>query len=261
MSKASGQALIQLQGVGKTYRTGQVVYQALTDLNLEVWPGEYVAIVGPSGSGKSTCMNIIGLLDSLDQGSYKLAGEDVSTLSEEAKAHYRNRFIGFVFQSFNLLPDLSLLDNVALPLFYANVSEQKRRAKALDYLDQVGLADYAWHKPTELSGGQKQRGAIARALINDPALLLADEPTGNLDSHSAQEVLGFFDELIARGRTIVLITHDESAAARAGRRLSILDGHIQEMSTSDQSYTKLDKAYLQAGRNPLEDIKRQAPHE
>lgn len=244
MTKARSQPLIHMQGVGKTYRTGEISYKALSDLNLEVWPGEYVAIVGPSGSGKSTCMNIIGLLDSLDEGSYILAGENVSMLSEEAKAHYRNRFIGFIFQSFNLLPELSLLDNVALPLFYANVSEQKRRAKALDYLDQVGLADYAWHKPTELSGGQKQRGAIARALINEPALLLADEPTGNLDSHSAQEVLGYFDELIAQGRTIVLITHDESAAARAGRRLRILDGHIQEIALSDQTYTKLDKSFL-----------------
>lgn len=219
--------VIQLLGAGKTYRTGSVVYQALKDVSLEIYQGEYVAIVGPSGSGKSTCMNIIGLLDSLDEGQYLLEGQDVSTLTEEEKAHFRNRFIGFVFQSFNLLADLSLLDNVGLPLFYANVPEAERRRKSQQALEAVGLAKYIDHKPTELSGGQKQRGAIARALINDPALILADEPTGNLDSHSAAEVLELFDNLVDQGRTILLITHDDIAAQRAQRRLNILDGQIQ----------------------------------
>ncbi len=218
--------LIMLDGVGKIYQTGSVTYRALNDVSLEIYPGEYVAIIGPSGSGKSTCMNIIGLLDDFDEGVYLLQGEDVSDLSEEEKAHYRNRFIGFVFQSFNLLADLSLLDNVALPLLYADVPEAERRERARDILEKVGLSPYLEHKPTELSGGQKQRGAIARALINNPPLILADEPTGNLDSHAAEEILQLFDDLVAEGHTIVLITHDSKASRRAVRSLRLLDGHI-----------------------------------
>lgn len=245
MTNNKQEPVIQLLGAGKTYRTGSVVYQALKDVSLEIYQGEYVAIVGPSGSGKSTCMNIIGLLDSLDEGQYLLKGQDVSTLTEEEKAHFRNRFIGFVFQSFNLLADLSLLDNVALPLFYANVSEAKRRKKAQEALEVVGLGKYTEHKPTELSGGQKQRGAIARALINDPALILADEPTGNLDSHSAAEVLRLFDDLVDQGRTLLLITHDDIAAQRAQRRLHILDGQIQ--SEADLAAHGLDYRFTKGG--------------
>lgn len=236
-------SIIKLAGIGKVYHSGSLIYRALSDVSLEVFQGEYVAIVGPSGSGKSTCMNIIGLLDDFDEGRYFLEGEDVSFLSEEEKARYRNRFIGFVFQSFNLLSNLSLLDNVALPLLYANVPEKLRRDMAREALENVGLGAYLHHRPTELSGGQKQRGAIARALINHPPLILADEPTGNLDSHSAQEILQLFDNLVAEGNTIVLITHDSIAAERAQRCLRISDGkilsdHDLQSSGRDQSFTK-----------------------
>lgn len=230
--------LIHLEDVGKTYRTGDVIYRALDSVNLKVYEGDYLAIVGPSGSGKSTCMNIIGLLDSLDEGVYYLLGEDISTLTEEEKAVYRNKLIGFVFQSFNLIPELNLLDNVALPLFYAGVSENERREKAFLYLSQVGLKDYVFHKPTELSGGQKQRGAIARALVNEPTLILADEPTGNLDSKTAKEVLNILDNLVAEGRTVILITHDDSAAARAHKKVRIFDGKITEIETDKHKSVK-----------------------
>jgi len=217
-------AIIEMVGVHKTYATGTLEVEALRGVSTSIGKGEYVAIVGPSGSGKSTLMHIIGCLDLPTSGGYRLAGEDVSTLSEVALADIRNRRIGFVFQQFNLLPSLSACRNVELPLAYAGVPAAARRARAEESLARVGLSDRLAHRPGELSGGQQQRVAVARALVTDPALLLADEPTGNLDSTATADMLGLFDELHAMGRTIVLITHDAEVAARAQRTVLIRDG-------------------------------------
>ncbi len=217
-------AIIEMVGVHKTYATGALEVEALRGVSTSIGKGEYVAIVGPSGSGKSTLMHIIGCLDLPTSGGYRLAGEDVSTLSEVALADIRNRRIGFVFQQFNLLPNLSACRNVELPLAYAGVPVAARRARAEESLARVGLSDRLAHRPGELSGGQQQRVAVARALVTDPALLLADEPTGNLDSTATADMLGLFDELHAMGRTIVLITHDAEVAARAQRTVLIRDG-------------------------------------
>jgi putative ABC transport system ATP-binding protein len=219
-------SLIELAEVRKTYDTGHVRVDALRGVDVLVDEGEYVAIVGPSGSGKSTLMHILGCLDVPTSGSYHLAGEDVSTLSEARLAEVRNRRIGFVFQQFNLLPSLSAWRNVELPMIYAGVSRTERHDRAQAALAKVGLADRAQHRPGELSGGQQQRVAIARALVTDPALLLADEPTGNLDSASTNEVLGLLDDLSEIGRTIVLITHEHEVAQRAGRVISVMDGQV-----------------------------------
>ncbi|MGN6634801.1 MAG: ABC transporter ATP-binding protein [Oryzihumus sp.] len=220
--------ILDLADVRKVYATGAAQVEALRGVSLTVAPGEYVAVMGPSGSGKSTLMHILGCLDTPSEGSYRLAGEDVGTMTEAQLADVRNRRIGFVFQQFNLLPSLSAWRNVELPLCYAGVSRQERRARAIQALERVGLADRVDHRPGELSGGQQQRVAVARALVTDPALILADEPTGNLDSHSTADVLGLFGELHAQGRTIVLITHEHDVAARAGRVLHILDGQVAE---------------------------------
>jgi putative ABC transport system ATP-binding protein len=219
-------SLIELAGVRKTYDTGQIQVDALRGVDARIEVGEYVAVTGPSGSGKSTLMHILGCLDVPTSGSYHLAGEDVSQLSEARLAEVRNRRIGFVFQQFNLLPSLSAWRNVELPLMYAGVPRHLRKQRALDALEKVGLGDRAEHKPGELSGGQQQRVAVARALVTDPALILADEPTGNLDSGSTHEVLGLLDKLSALGRTIVLITHEHDVAARAGRTIAVRDGEI-----------------------------------
>jgi putative ABC transport system ATP-binding protein len=219
-------SLIELAGVRKTYDTGQIQVDALRGVDARIEEGEYVAVTGPSGSGKSTLMHILGCLDVPTSGSYHLAGEDVSELSEARLAEVRNRRIGFVFQQFNLLPSLNAWRNVELPLMYAGVPRHLRKQRALAALDKVRLADRAEHKPGELSGGQQQRVAVARALVTDPALILADEPTGNLDSGSTHEVLGLLDELSALGRTIVLITHEHDVAARAGRTIAVRDGEI-----------------------------------
>jgi putative ABC transport system ATP-binding protein len=219
-------ALLELRDVRKIYQTGTVEVAALRGVDAVISEGEYVAVVGPSGSGKSTLMHILGCLDVPTSGSYLLAGEDVSTLPEARLADVRNRLIGFVFQQFNLLPSLSAWRNVELPLVYAGASREERRERALQALDRVGLANRADHRPGELSGGQQQRVAIARALVTDPALVLADEPTGNLDSQSTADVLGLLDELSAVGRTIVLITHEHDVAARAHRQLLVRDGEI-----------------------------------
>jgi putative ABC transport system ATP-binding protein len=219
--------IIAVRDVHKVYRTGALEVAALRGVSLEIGHGEYVAITGPSGSGKSTLMHILGCLDVLTSGTYLLAGEDVSELDEDELAEIRNRRIGFVFQQFNLLPALTALRNVELPLVYAGVGKDERRAKAAQALERVGLADRLDHRPGELSGGQQQRVAVARALVTDPAMILADEPTGNLDSHSTADVLALLDELCAAGRTIVLITHEAEVAARAQRTVRVLDGLVQ----------------------------------
>ena len=220
--------VLELREARKTYATGAAAVEALRGINLVVQSGEYVAVMGPSGSGKSTLMHVIGCLDWLSYGQYLLQGNDVSRMDEKRLAHVRNREIGFVFQQFNLLPSLSALRNVELPLIYAGARLSERRARAREALAQVGLADRVDHRPGELSGGQQQRVSIARALVTNPALLLADEPTGNLDSTSTADVLELFDGLHAEGRTIVLITQEHDVAARAGRAVYMLDGQLSE---------------------------------
>jgi putative ABC transport system ATP-binding protein len=219
-------AVIRLEDVRKTYASGALTVDALRGVTLTIGEGDYVAIMGPSGSGKSTLMNILGCLDVPTSGRYLLADEDVGSLSEDALAEIRNRRIGFVFQQFNLLPSLNAWRNVELPLCYAGVPRAERRDRALAALARVGLADRVEHRPTELSGGQQQRVAVARALVTDPALILADEPTGNLDSTSTDDILALLDDLHAAGRTIVLITHEAEVAARSQRIARIRDGNL-----------------------------------
>ncbi|HEY5097116.1 MAG TPA: ABC transporter ATP-binding protein [Acidimicrobiales bacterium] len=225
-------AVIEVRDVTKTYATGTLEVEALRGVSFDIDAGEYVAIMGPSGSGKSTLMHILGCLDVPTSGRFSLAGEDVSAMSEEELAHVRNRRIGFVFQQFNLLASLSAWRNVELPLIYAGLDRQDRKARALAALDRVGLADRIEHRPGELSGGQQQRVAVARALVTDPALILADEPTGNLDSVSAREVLDLLDQLHRSGRTIVLITHDADVARSAQRTMRIKDGQVFDSVTA-----------------------------
>ena len=221
-------SVLELHDVTKTYSNGTLAVQALAGITLNVDPGEYVAIMGPSGSGKSTLMNILGCLDVLTTGTYLLAGDDVADLDDDQLADIRNRSIGFVFQQFNLLPALPAWRNVELPLRYAGVPAAQRRERAHAALERVGLAERAEHRPGELSGGQQQRVAVARALASEPALILADEPTGNLDSRSTADVLGLFDELHESGRTIVLITHEADVAERAQRVLHVRDGRLTD---------------------------------
>ncbi|MGN6607599.1 MAG: ABC transporter ATP-binding protein [Jatrophihabitans sp.] len=224
--RAGGAPVIDLVDVRKTYRTGAMEVEALRGVTLSIADGEYVAIMGPSGSGKSTLMHILGCLDVPTSGTYRLAGEDVGAMDELDLAEARNRRIGFVFQQFNLLPNLTALRNVELPLIYAGMPKEQRRRAAEAALARVGLADRVHHRPGELSGGQQQRAAVARALVGDPALLLADEPTGNLDSVATADVLALFDELHAQGRTVVLITHEAEVAERAARVIRVRDGRI-----------------------------------
>ena len=218
--------VIRLRGVGKVYGDGEGAVRALDGVDLDIEPGEYVAIMGSSGSGKSTLMHILGLLDVPTVGSYRLDGVDVGHLDEDEAADVRNRKIGFVFQSFNLVPRTSALANVELPLVYAGLKADRRRERAQRALAAMGLTDRADHLPSELSGGQQQRVALARALVTNPAILLADEPTGNLDSSSTADVLAIVDRLNASGRTVVLITHEEDVAAHARRVLRFVDGRI-----------------------------------
>jgi putative ABC transport system ATP-binding protein len=218
--------VIALTDVNKTYRAGSLEVHAVRDVSLVIERGEFVAISGPSGSGKSTLMHIIGCLDVPTTGTYRLAGQDVSVMSEDDLAEVRNRRIGFVFQQFNLLPSLVAWRNVELPLAYSGVPRAERRARAMAALERVGLGDRVEHRPGELSGGQQQRVAVARALVTEPALILADEPTGNLDSTSTTEIIGLMHELHRSGRTIVLITHEIEIAAAAGRVVNIRDGAV-----------------------------------
>jgi putative ABC transport system ATP-binding protein len=218
--------IIRLRNVSRTYEMGHVLVPALDDVSLDVHPGEFVAIVGPSGSGKSTMMNILGCLDRPTAGSYELAGTPVAELDDDGLARLRSRTIGFVFQSYNLLPRTTALDNVATPLLYQGVGRAERARRARVALERLGLGDRVTHEPTELSGGQQQRVAVARALVTEPAMILADEPTGNLDSRSGADVLAVLRELHASGRTIVLITHDAEVAASAGRQVHLLDGRV-----------------------------------
>jgi putative ABC transport system ATP-binding protein len=224
--------VIELHDVSKTYRAGEFAVHALRNVDLTIGQGECIAISGPSGSGKSTLMNILGCLDVPTSGTYVLAGEDVSGLNEDRLAEIRNRNIGFVFQQFNLLPALPAWRNVELPLAYSHVSRSARRERAMAALQQVGLADRVDHKPSELSGGQQQRVAIARALVTEPALILADEPTGNLDSTSSSEIMAVLRGLHRQGRTVVLITHEAEVARAAERVVEIRDGRVRELADS-----------------------------
>jgi putative ABC transport system ATP-binding protein len=227
VSREAAASLIRLSGVTKVYDAGELAVKALGGVDLAIEKGQMVAIVGPSGSGKSTLMHILGCLDAPTDGTYMLDGQDVSALSSFQLAAVRNRKIGFVFQTFNLLPKASLLRNVELPLLYAGLGSAARKERAKAALDKVGLGDRVKHRPSELSGGQRQRAAIARALVNTPSLILADEPTGNLDSKTGLEILALFHEMHSRGETIVIVTHDPKIAEQCQRVVQIVDGAIE----------------------------------
>ena len=216
-----------MQDITKVYGQGEAEVRAVDGISLTVEPGEYVAIMGASGSGKSTVMNIIGALDVATSGTYKIDGVDIGDLDDDALSLVRNRRIGFIFQAFNLIPRMSAASNVELPLMYRGVRRSERRRRALDALAKVGLADRSHHQPNELSGGQQQRVAVARALAMEPSLMLADEPTGNLDSRSTADVLDLLDEIHAEGKTIVIITHEDDVAERAGRVVTLRDGKVE----------------------------------
>jgi putative ABC transport system ATP-binding protein len=225
-------SLIRLQNISRRYQMGAETVHALRDLSLEIQRGEYVAIMGPSGSGKSTLMNLIGCLDSPTSGRYELNGANVSEMDDNQLAEVRNKEIGFVFQTFNLLPRSNALHNVELPLIYAGLPADDRRRIALEAINQVGLTDRMHHKPNELSGGQRQRVAVARALVNKPSILLADEPTGNLDSKTGAEIMALFGELSQQGNTIIVVTHEEDIAKQARRIIRLRDGLVASDETT-----------------------------
>ena len=235
--------VIETTEIARKYVMGSEVIMALKTVSIRIEEGEYVAFMGPSGSGKSTLMNIIGCLDTPTGGDYMLDGTNVSNLSEDKLAEIRNKKIGFVFQTFNLLPRSSSLENVALPLIYAGYGKKDRNAKALKALESVGLGDRAGHKPNELSGGQRQRVAIARALVNDPSLILADEPTGNLDTKTSYEIMDLFEQLYDQGNTIVMVTHEEDIAQYAHRIIRLRDGVVE----SDTQNTNIRRARDEMG--------------
>jgi len=225
-SNGSNGHIIEMTEIRKIYDTGKIQVEALRGIDMTVKKGEFVAVVGPSGSGKSTLLNLIGCLDTPTDGSYMLGGESVAGLDRDELADVRNRRVGFVFQNFNLLPQLTALENVEMPMLFGGVGRKDRKRRALEHLERVGLADRVEHKPTELSGGQMQRVAIARALAMEPDLVLADEPTGNLDTGSGTDVMGLMSELWEQGRTLVVVTHDKTLAKRAGRVIEIRDGLV-----------------------------------
>jgi putative ABC transport system ATP-binding protein len=222
--------MLRMSKIVKIYRTEYVETHALRNFSLEVKAGEFIAVMGPSGSGKTTFLNVAGLLETFDSGSYELDGRDVRSLSDDARSELRNQLIGFVFQGFNLLPDLDIYDNIDVPLRYRGMKREERRGRIAGVLDLVGLGGRAKHMPSQLSGGQQQRAAIARALVGEPAFLLADEPTGNLDSAMAGQVMDLLAQINAGGTTIVLVTHDPEVSRRAGRVVSVVDGELSHVS-------------------------------
>ncbi|TAF67068.1 MAG: ABC transporter ATP-binding protein [Cytophagales bacterium] len=233
--------IIETHDIARRYVMGSEVVQALKSISITIYKGEYVSFMGPSGSGKSTWMNIVGCLDTPSEGTYILNGHDVSDLSENALAEIRNKEIGFVFQTFNLLPRSSALDNVALPLVYAGYSRSERIERAMQALESVGLGNRAKHRPNELSGGQRQRVAIARALVNDPSIILADEPTGNLDTKTSYEIMELFHDLHQKGNTIIMVTHEEDIAKYSHRIVRLRDGLVE----SDIQNTDITQPHLQ----------------
>src|SRR5438445_460445 len=220
-------SIVQLENVSKTYQMGLVTVEALRGVSLEIQAGEYVSIMGPSGCGKSTMLNLLGCLDRPTSGRYRLGSEDVSQLDDDALSTVRGARLGFIFQSYNLIQQLTVVENIEVPLYYQGRPEEESRAVAAQYAQRVGLGDRLNHKPFELSGGQQQRVAIARALVNEPLVILADEPTGNLDSASGVEILKIFDDLHAQGKTIILVTHDESVSRHARRAIHLRDGLVE----------------------------------
>jgi putative ABC transport system ATP-binding protein len=227
--------IIRLEKIVKNYKVGTVIVEALRSVSLVIRKNEFVAIMGPSGSGKSTLMNILGCLDTPTSGNYFLNGEDVSRLDDNSLAEIRNKQIGFVFQTFNLLPRSTALENVMLPLIYSGITKQKRIERATRVMEEVKLADRMTHKPNELSGGQRQRVAMARALVNNPAIILADEPTGNLDSKTSREILVLMEDIHRIGNTVIVVTHEEDIAHRAHRIIRLMDGEIASDELNSQS--------------------------
>ena len=225
--------VIKLEHIRKTYQMGAIKIHALRDVSLEIFPNDYVAIMGPSGSGKSTLMNVLGCLDTPSAGSYYLSGTDVSNMADAELAAIRNKEIGFVFQTFNLLNRSTALDNVALPLVYAGYNRSARRERAAEVLESVGLGDRVRHKPNELSGGQRQRVAVARALVNNPSIILADEPTGNLDTQTSYEIMGLFEALYKAGNTIIVVTHEEDIARHTRTIVRLRDGNVESVEQNE----------------------------
>ncbi|MEI7896101.1 MAG: ABC transporter ATP-binding protein [bacterium] len=240
--------VIRLENIVKNYKIGTILVEALRSVSLVIKKNEFVALMGPSGSGKSTLMNILGCLDTPTSGSYLLNGEDVSKMEDNALAEIRNRQIGFVFQTFNLLPRSTALENVMLPLIYAGIGKAKRMELAKQTLEEVKLGDRMAHRPNELSGGQRQRVAIARALVNHPAIILADEPTGNLDSKTSVEILGLLEEIHKMGNTVIIVTHEEDIAQHAHRIIRLMDGEINIDESNKNIKTISDYHFSEAGK-------------